>query len=192
MCVLSHFSHVWLWAALWTVIRLLSPWDSPGKNPGMGCCALQGIFPTQGLTLHFFCLFHWQADSLSLMPSGKPKLLFSRWVQLFDSLHCSPPDSSVHEDFQARKLKWVTISFSKGFSWIKNWTCVSCSGRQILYPLSYQESLKRSQIKPLELKSIIMNEKLERFNSKFGQLRLFRLTKRMKKYEQSLRDLPTL
>ena len=29
--------------------RLLSPWDSPGKNTGVGCPALfQGIFPTQG------------------------------------------------------------------------------------------------------------------------------------------------
>ena len=30
--------------------RLLCPWDSPGKNTGMGFHALlQGIFPTQGL-----------------------------------------------------------------------------------------------------------------------------------------------
>ena len=30
--------------------RLLSPWDSPGKNTGVRCHALlQGIFPTQGL-----------------------------------------------------------------------------------------------------------------------------------------------
>ena len=29
--------------------RLLCPWDSPGKNTGVGCHALlQGIFPTQG------------------------------------------------------------------------------------------------------------------------------------------------
>ena len=28
--------------------RLLSPWDSPGKNTGVGCYVLlQGIFPTQ-------------------------------------------------------------------------------------------------------------------------------------------------
>ena len=28
----------------------LGPWDSPGKNTGVGSCALlQGIFPTQGL-----------------------------------------------------------------------------------------------------------------------------------------------
>ena len=32
--------------------RLLCPWDSPGKNTGVGCHALlQGIFPTQGLNL---------------------------------------------------------------------------------------------------------------------------------------------
>ena len=29
--------------------KLLCPWDSPGKNTGVGCLAfLQGIFPTQG------------------------------------------------------------------------------------------------------------------------------------------------
>ena len=37
--------------------RLLCPWDSPGKNTGMGCHSLlQGIFPTQGLNpglLHY-------------------------------------------------------------------------------------------------------------------------------------------
>ena len=32
--------------------RLLSPWDSPGKNTGVGShFLLQGIFPTQGLNL---------------------------------------------------------------------------------------------------------------------------------------------
>ena len=32
---------------------LLCPWDSPGKNTGVGChVLLQGIFPTQGLNLH--------------------------------------------------------------------------------------------------------------------------------------------
>ena len=30
--------------------RPLCPWDSPGRNTGMGCLSLlQGIFPTQGL-----------------------------------------------------------------------------------------------------------------------------------------------
>ena len=40
----------------------------------------------------------------------------------------SPPGSSVHGIFQARILKWVVISSSKGCSWLKNWTRVSCTG----------------------------------------------------------------
>ena len=49
-CKLSPFSHVLLFATLWTVpARLLCPWDSPGKNTGVGSYSLlQEIFPTQG------------------------------------------------------------------------------------------------------------------------------------------------
>ena len=55
--------------------RLLCPWDSPGKNTGMGChVLLQRIFPTQELNLHLLYLLHWQASSLPLGPPGKPKL----------------------------------------------------------------------------------------------------------------------
>ena len=54
--------------------RLLCPWDSPGKNTGMGCHALlQGIFPTQGSNPHLLCPLHWQAGS-SLAPPGKPSV----------------------------------------------------------------------------------------------------------------------
>ena len=39
--------------------RLLCPWDSPGKNTGVGVhFLLQRIFPTQGLNLHLLCLLH--------------------------------------------------------------------------------------------------------------------------------------
>ena len=53
------------------------PWDSPGKDTGMGCCALlQGIFLTQGWNLCLLCLLHWQVGSLPLahssLPPGKP------------------------------------------------------------------------------------------------------------------------
>ena len=52
-------------------LPVLCPWDSPGKNFGVGCHALlQGIFPTQGSNS---CLLHWQAGSLPLAPPGKPK-----------------------------------------------------------------------------------------------------------------------
>ena len=44
--------------------RLLCPWDSPGKNTGVGCHSLlQGIFPTQGSNQG---LLHLYADSLPL------------------------------------------------------------------------------------------------------------------------------
>ena len=49
--MLHRLRQVWLFATLWTVApRLLCPWDSPGKNTGVGCHSLlQEIFPTQGL-----------------------------------------------------------------------------------------------------------------------------------------------
>ena len=56
--------------------RLLRPWDSPGKNTGVGChFLLQGIFPTQESNPSLLCLLHWQAGSLPLVPSGKPDWL---------------------------------------------------------------------------------------------------------------------
>ena len=56
--------------------RLLCPWDSPGRNTGVGCHALlQGIFPTQGSNLCLLHLPHRQAGSLPLAPPGKPNLI---------------------------------------------------------------------------------------------------------------------
>ena len=48
----------------------------------------------------------------------------------------SPPGSSVHGFSQARILERVTISYSRGSSWPKDWTCVfyvSRISRWILY-----------------------------------------------------------
>ena len=50
MCMLSRFSHVQLFVTPWTTVHQapLCPWNSPGKNTGVGCHALlQGIFSTQ-------------------------------------------------------------------------------------------------------------------------------------------------
>ena len=53
--------------------RLLCPWGSPGKNTGGGCHALlQGIFLTQGLNRHLWCLLHWQVGFFPLATSGNP------------------------------------------------------------------------------------------------------------------------
>ena len=48
-------------------------------------------------------------------------------VWLFATMDCSLPDSSVHGIFQARILKWVTVSFSRGSSQPRNGTCISCT-----------------------------------------------------------------
>ena len=71
---LSRFSYVRLFATPWIVACwLLSPWDSPGKNTGVGCHSLlQGIFLTQESNPYLLCLLHWQSGSLPLAPSGKP------------------------------------------------------------------------------------------------------------------------
>ena len=62
-------SHVILLATPWTR-ALLSPWNFPGENTGVGCHSLlQGIFPTQVLNLS---LLHWQAGSLTLSHLGSP------------------------------------------------------------------------------------------------------------------------
>ena len=43
---------------------------------------------------------------------------------------CSPLGSSVHRILQARILQvileWAAIPFSRGSSWPRNWTCISC------------------------------------------------------------------
>ena len=43
------------------------------------------------------------------------------------------PGSLAHGIFQARILEWVAICHSRGSSWPRDWTYVSCIGRQILY-----------------------------------------------------------
>ena len=73
VCLLGGFSHFQLCVTPWTATaRLLCPWDSPGKNTGVGCRALLlGIFLTQESNLHLLGL-PVLAGSLPLAPPGKP------------------------------------------------------------------------------------------------------------------------
>ena len=41
-------------------------------------------------------------------------------------MDCSLPGSSVHGILQARILEWVAIPYSRGSSWPRDWTHVSC------------------------------------------------------------------
>ena len=72
------------------------------------------------------------------------------------------PDSSVHEIFQARRLEWVAIPFSRGSFWPTDWTQVSCiagrfftiwATRESLYWQSVQFSLSvvSDSLRPHEL-----------------------------------------
>ena len=41
-------------------------------------------------------------------------------------MDCSQPDSSFHGILQARILEWVAMPSSRGSSWPRDWTCISC------------------------------------------------------------------
>ena len=69
--------------------RLPRPWDSPGKNTGMGC--------------HFL---------LQCMKVKSESEVAQSCPTLSDPMDCSLPGSSIHGIFQARVLEWVAIAFS--------------------------------------------------------------------------------
>ena len=51
---------------------------------------------------------------------------------LCNPMDSSPPDSSVRGILQATILERMALSFSKGSSQLRDWTCVSCVGRRLL------------------------------------------------------------
>ena len=57
---------------------------------------------------------------------SKYLLLVQSCPTLWDPMNYSLPSSSVHGILQARILEWVAISFSRGSSWPRNQTWVSC------------------------------------------------------------------
>ena len=65
------------------------PWDSPGKNTGVGC--------------HFL---------LQCMKVKSESEVAQSCLTLSDPMDCSLPGSSVHGIFQARALEWGAIAFS--------------------------------------------------------------------------------
>ena len=87
---------------------LLCPWDSPGKNTGVGShFLLQGIFPTQGSNPSILCLLHWQVDSFPLALLG--------YYSHLDHYPCSPPVISLPamQETWVQSLDWED-SLEKG------------------------------------------------------------------------------
>ena len=90
MLLLSRFSYVRLCATPQTAAtRLPCPWDSPGKNTGVGC--------------HFL---------LQCIKMKTESEVAQSCLTLCDPMDCSPPGSSVHGILQARGLEWGAIAFS--------------------------------------------------------------------------------
>ena len=69
--------------------RLPRPWDSPGKNTGVGC--------------HFL---------LQCMKVKSENEVAQSCPTPSDPMDCSLPGSSIHGIFQARVLEWGAIAFS--------------------------------------------------------------------------------
>ena len=66
------------------------PWDSPGKNTGVGC--------------HFL---------LQCIKVKSESEVTQPRLTLHDPMDCSLPGSSVHGILQARVLEWGAIAFSE-------------------------------------------------------------------------------
>ena len=61
-------------------------------------------------------------------------------LTLCDPTDYSPPGSSVHRSLKARILEGITVPFSRGSSWPRDGTRVSCVAGGFLNHLSYQAS----------------------------------------------------
>ena len=105
--------------------RLPCPWDSPGKNSGVGC--------------HFF---------LQCMKVKSEREVAQSCPTLCDPMDHSLPGSSVHGIFQARVLEWGAISFSRGSSQPRDWTQVSwIVGRHFIVWATREDEAKEDQPK---------------------------------------------
>ena len=79
----------------WQPTRLPRPWDSPGKNTGVGCHFLLQCMKVKS-----------ESEITYLCPT------------LSDPMDCSLPGFSVHGIFQARVVEWVGIAFPD--TWLKS------------------------------------------------------------------------
>ena len=70
--MLSHFSHVQLFATLWTMAYQAPQSMGFSRQEYWGGlpCPLLGDLPDPGIKLTSLMSLHWQADSLPLVPSG--------------------------------------------------------------------------------------------------------------------------
>ena len=106
----------WTWGGGLGQGAATCPWDSPGKNTGMGYHALlQGIFPTQGLSPILLSLLHWHVNSLPLAPPGKPseEMRLPKSLELFSKSQTSKSE----QHFLLKNKKNSLYLAVLGLSW---------------------------------------------------------------------------
>src|SRR5574338_987429 len=118
----------------WQPTRLPRPWDSPGKNTGVGC--------------HFL---------LQCMKVKCESEVAQSCPTLSDPRDCSLPGTSVHEIFQARVLEWGAIAFSHIYSQacLNHWLLATFG--MPMPPHPYQAAEER---KPLPQEVRVRNKEL--------------------------------
>ena len=86
-----------MWSHRRQPTRLPRPWDSPGKNTGVGC--------------HFL---------LQCMQVKSESEVAQSCLTLSDPMDCSLPVSSIHGIFQVRVLEWGAIAFIPQFGFLSS------------------------------------------------------------------------
>ena len=66
-------------------------------------------------------------------------------LTLWNPRDCSPPGFSVHGILQTRILGWVAVLFSRGSSWPRVWTWVSCIAGRFFTIWATREALTQQQ-----------------------------------------------
>ena len=93
--------------------RLPGPWDSPGKNTGVGCHFLLQCMKVKS-----------ESEVNQLCPI------------LSDPMDCSLPSSSVHGIIQSRILEWGAIAFSMLLRWVHQFSSVAQSCPTLCDPMN--------------------------------------------------------
>ena len=147
VCVISRFSHVWLFAALWTIAcqTLLSMGILQARILEWVAMPSTGIFPTQRLYSCLVCLLHWQVGSLPLVPLGT--IIEFRSVQF----SCSVMSSALRSHGPACQTS-LSISNSQSLLKLRSIKLVMPSNHLILCcPLLLPSIFSRIKVFSMEL-----------------------------------------